>query len=454
MATALKVTCIHHILNQQPLREERELESLKKITLFALAPLIGVTGCKVDRELTFLGTLNELVIVPEKDEDCAPLLDLIPAHSVQPSQLSIPLVSIKNYFVSEDSKLPYITVHKDENSDLSYISACIAEDIRCHKSYVFHSPHVLNLSHSGKYEITAHSCVWSDIAHQKRDGKRIILEDLNDTEIFCSLASSPYYFDYQKKEKSITYQSTLRHFDNLRNHLHNKIIEFRNILTQYQHSISKPPEHLFNQLLNTLALRASIHTIVEDDFFNHSIAFSFRLLSRYNRDSKAHHVLTDTIEACASTKVISHMRTLPIPLDPYFETNDHLSGKDSASLNYKLRSLHTKSRATALAVLAVGGLSRLHSTTKKPISFSEINYHLNRNPFASENDPIRFGVGIAYVVSTALELLGKEGNGAPSSQAEVEFYNRLTDWAEDFIEIREEFLKIRHKLRLDRQDPN
>lgn len=397
------------------------------------------------------GSFADLRIFPQKS--CKPLLNLAPPASIQPSNLSPPQLRVVPFEFTEDSSFPIIKAKKDRTADITYYQACMEHDIRCKTGFLINAPHIVAMEFPGTYYFQAHSCIWRDRAHQKTGSLNLVLEDLSKQKLYCSKSSAPISYTFQMKPGDSKILKTIQDYEFSRNKFHKALINFRIILQNYQEHAKSPPLSLLSQIMNVLYLRDNLHSIVGNEYFNHSIYFTYRLTHRYKHLASSLPISANMIRDCASSNILNHMQEKKVPADPYSYQGYEISGLDNTSSLSTLtgEKLSLMSEATALAILASGGAATTSEEIFRTIQYQVLNNHFSNYSQNPEQSPILFGVGVAFTTTTAMEIQRLKRNAVfiDGKQEEIELYRKLNSWAEDFISIRKEYLKLKKTLHIE-----
>ena len=148
------------------------------------------------------------------------------------------------------------------------------------------------------------------------------------------------------------------------------------------------------------------------------------------------------------------MQARTIPDDPYDYQNlnlDIAEDTSAASTSLTGEKLSLMSEATALAMLASGGATSATKENFKTLQYQVLNYHFSNYAQSPEQSPILFGVGVAFTTTTAMEIQRQKKDAATlaGNLEEVNFYQELYTWAESFISIRHEYLRLKKELHVD-----
>ena len=381
-------------------------------------------------------------------------MNLAPAASIEPANLNPPQLRVVTFEVDEQSSFPIIKAQKDRAADITFYQACMEHDIRCKKGFLIHAPHIVAVEHPGTYYFQAYSCIWRDRAHQKTGSHTLTLEALSEEKLYCSRPSDPVSFTFQKRPNDSSIMEKVKEYEQARNKFHRSLIEFRMILKDYQDHASSPPLSLLNQVLNVLYLRDNLHSIVGNEFFNHSIYFTYRLPHRYNHLAASLPISANMIRNCASNNILNHMQAKSIPEDPYSYGGvdlDEINNTGPTLTPLTSEKLSLMSEATALAMLSSGGATTATKESFKTIQYQVLNYHFSNYAQTPEQSPILFGVGVAFTTTTAMEIQRFKKNTLrlDGKQEEIDFYHKLNNWAEGFISIRYDYLRLKKDLHID-----
>lgn len=404
--------------------------------------------------MDILDTIADLKIFPERS--CKPLLKIAPPTSIEPANLSPPSLKVVAFEVDEQTRFPIVKASKVQAADITVYQACMEQDIRCMKGFLINSPHIVALDYPGTYYFQAYSCIWRDRAHQKTGSFSLTLEDISEHKLYCSRPSENVTFNLNRKTlDSSAILAKVKAYDQVRSKFHKSLLEFRDILQDYQEHAENPPLGLLNQILKVLYLRDNIHSVVGTDFFNHSIFLTYRLAHRYQHLADSLPISANMIRNCASNSVLTHMQSKPIPEDPYSYRGNEINELDSsmpASLSpLTAEKLSLMSEATVLAMLSAGGATTATKETFKTIQYQVLNHHFAKYSQTPEQSPIHFGVGVAFTTTTAMEIQKAKNNATAISvhRKEIELYERLNKWSEDFISLRYDYLSLKKQLHID-----
>ena len=417
-----------------------------------VSSLLICLSCKINKDVGIFSTFADLRIFPQRS--CKPLLRLAPPASIQPANLISPELSVIPFEVDENASFPIIRAKKDRAADLSYYQACMKHDIRCKTGFLINAPHIVPIEYPGTYYFRAYSCIWRDRAHQKTGSLNLVLENLSKQKLYCSKPSEPIAYTFKKKPANTQILKMVQEYELARNKFHKALIDFRHILKAYQDHAKSPPISLLSQIMSVLYLRDNLHSIVGNEYFNHSIYFTYRLTHRYNHLASSLPISANMIRNCASNNILNHMQEKEIPKDPYSYQGYDADELDNLSSISALTSekLSLMSEATALAILASGGAAATTKESLRTIQYQVLNNHFTNYSQTPEQSPILFGVGVAFTTTTAMEIqrLKKNTISLSDNQEEIEFYQKLNKWAEEFISVRHDYLKLKKDLHIQR----